>query len=361
MRKWLCLLLAAVLAMSAGAFGAFAEETEETFHVEVREPGFCGEDVRWIYADGVLTLEGSGRMDDFPDGAPWADYKQDIRELELQGSITYIGAYAFTDYDALEILRLGDSLTEIGMAAFSGCDGLTAAELPASFRIFGKEAFSHCKNLTEFYFHGGFPKFKLNCMWDTYAKLFYPAERPWPLEHIQQLEEAFQGRIEFLASDGTDPYVPEQETEAPEETKETVPPTTEAQTEPVTVPTEAPTEAPTEVQTEAPTEETAAATTETVPPTTEEYVVLPEPEEELPAGMDSGLSLPVAGLIFLMVVSGGGALFLMGRMAHNQKKDFAGNFSEILLEDERKSRKKPAAKGKTAGKNKSRRGGKYSR
>lgn len=356
MKKIICLLLTAAVLLTMG-ISAFAEEISE--EPVPREPGYCGENIRWHYENGVLTFEGSGPMDDFYAGQPWQDYRGEIRQVKIQGEITSIGAYAFPDYDALETVEFGNSLQEIGQAAFSGCDGLEKISLPMPFRVFGEESFSHCKNLKEIHFEGGFPKFKLNSMWDTYAKLYYPADRPWPLEHIQQLEEAFKGRIEFLASDGTDPYVPEGETQVPTEPP-TEPETTEATTPPTTLPaTEPPTEVPTVPVTEAPAQTPTEAPTQ-APAETEapQYVELPEPEE-MPAGMN--LSLPVAGLIFLMVVSGGGVLFMLGRMSHNKKKDFTGNFSEVLLEDEKKTRKKPSTAQKKASETRRKNRGKYSK
>ena len=55
MRKLLCLLLTAVMLMTAGTVPGFGEEfvSEEP---PVREPGFCGEDVKWSYENGVLTV-----------------------------------------------------------------------------------------------------------------------------------------------------------------------------------------------------------------------------------------------------------------------------------------------------------------
>ena len=103
-------------------------------------------------------------------------------------------------------------------------------------------------------------------MWECYATIYYPAERPWQVSLIEELENAFHGRIEFLASDGTDHYVP---TEA----------TTQPETE-VTETTEIPTEEPTEAVTEAPTE----VATEVTEPVTEAPTEAPtEPETTAPA------------------------------------------------------------------------------
>lgn len=237
-----------------------AEEVTEPA-TESQSSNYCGEAIVWSYSGGTLNLTGTGQMDDFPDGAPWAEYKNEIKTVIISGGITYIGAYSFSDYDALTDVQFGKDVYEIGERAFFSCDGLTEVHLPASFKIFGPSSFMGCIKLKAFHCEGKFPSFRQNCLWDTYAVIYFPADRPWSVNNIRDLEEAFHGRIEFLASDGTDPYEP---TEPPVETE---------------APTEEPTEAPTEEPTEAPT---------TVPPTTEPPVTEPETTQTLPAESDEG-------------------------------------------------------------------------
>lgn len=262
------------LVMLLCAIPAAATEATEPTNVE-RAPGYCGETIVWEFTDGTLTITGTGAMDDFPEGAPWEAHKDEIEKVIISGGITYVGAYSFCDYDELTAVEFGNDLSEIGERAFFSCDGLTAVHLPASFKVFGPSSFMGCTKLTEFHCEGKFPSFRQNCLWDTYAVIYFPADRPWSVDLIRDLEEAFHGRIEFLASDGSDPYEP---TEAPAETAPptvapteapttvpptTVPPATEAATETVTgpVPTvtepaaEEPTEEPTAAPTEAPAEE----------------------------------------------------------------------------------------------------------
>lgn len=273
MKKLFMCLLALMLAVSVTP-GVFATETENT--EAERAPDECGEGITWSFDEGVLTITGDGKMDDFDEGkAPWQAHKEEIEEVLIEGKLTYIGAYAFKDYDKLLAVSFGDDLYEIGKEAFRSCDGLNAIWLPESFKIFGEGSFQSCKNLKEIHSAGRFPSFRQNCLWDTYVTIYFPAEKPWGVEYIQQLEEAFKGRVEFLASDGTDPYEPTEpteesvpETEAPTEAPETVPettapPETEEPTEPLlimTPPTQAPeTEAPETEATEPETEETTAA------------------------------------------------------------------------------------------------------
>ena len=291
------------------------EATEET-----RPDNACGENLTWEFKDGTLTIRGNGAMDDFAGDAPWAAYKKDIQVVALSGNISTIGAGAFADYDAIVAVDFGRALQEIGTAAFKGCDGLTTISLPDTFRRFGEESFSGCANLTEIHCDGGMPSFNQNCLWNTWAKIYFPEERPWPLVHIQQLEEAFKGRIEFLASDGSDPYVPTEPKETEDETKPeetTAPPTTEA-------PTQAPTEpAVTEAATQpAVTEEPTQPSRETepsvpAPQPTGSWEEETEPERETePEDMGKtarkgfgGLAI-ISGVLCLLIL---GALVFRGR------------------------------------------------
>lgn len=283
------------LMFSVLAFQAGATETTEPTNVP-RDPGYCGETMTWEYKDGTLTIIGTGGMDDFPEGAPWAQHKDEVTELVLSDGITYIGANAFRDFDALKTADFGSDLYEMGKEAFLSCDALTTVYLPASFKVFGESCFMSCKNLTEFHCEGRFPSFRQNCLWDTYATIYFPAERPWGVEYIRQLEEAFNGRIEFLASDGSDPYEPTEATEpteAPTE-PETTPPTTEVPTEPVTEPTEVPTEPTVTETTAAPETEPDTRASEPESPT--------EPEKD---GSGSGWTgFLIIGIVAALLLAG---------------------------------------------------------
>jgi len=280
----LLILLLVVCSVPAVAATEAGEETTQAATEEtrpVRGEFECGDDLVWSYADGVLTIEGSGEMDDYEDEAPWAVYKDNIEKVVLEG-VTYIGARAFYDFDSLAIVEFGSKLKEIGEEAFRSCEELKMITLPSSFKIFGEGAFLGCTNLQEIHCSGNFPSFRLNCMWECYATIYYPAERPWQVDLIRQLEEAFHGRIEFIASDGTDHYVPTEETAEPEtELTETTEIPTEAPTESAAEPpTEPSTEAPaemTEVPTEAPTQAPTEAETE-APPATEAPTEMRDPE-----------------------------------------------------------------------------------
>lgn len=291
----LCLLLSVPVQTASAAEAA--PPTEETHPVRAADE--CGDDLTWYLEEEMLVISGSGAMDDYHGNEPWQFWKEEIRTVVFSGPVTYVGAGAFADYDVIETVDFGSALTEVGKGAFKSCDGLTAIHLPATFRRFGEESFMSCKNLTRFDFLGGMPNFRENCLWDTYATLYYPANNPWPLEHIIQLESAFQGRIQFLASDGSDPYVPIEVTEP--ETEPTTEPVTEPVTEPPTEPTVPPTTVPeTEAPTTQPTE--PETTAEPVPETTEQS--RPREERKTVSGTMVGLALisGVLSFIFLGVL-----------------------------------------------------------
>ena len=298
MKQLFSILIALCLVLPL-AVPAAASETGD-----VLASGALG-DFTWTLTGNTLTISGSGAMEDFTEDAPWLPYASQIQKVVFTGGVTYVAAFAFADYDTITEVDFGDAMYELGKRSFYSCDGLTALYMPASFKVFGEDSLRACSKLTEIHCEGRFPSFRLNSLWDTYAKIYFPADRPWSVELIQQLEEAFHGRIEFLASDGTDPYTPT----AP--TQETV----EESTAPPTEETEATTEETTEETTQVTTEETLPPTT--VPPeTSTPETTMPEttvPTENPPAESPSRYSpvtLVLAAVVMVLCILGAGVLII---------------------------------------------------
>ena len=315
MQRIIVIILALVMLLSVIAPVVMATDTETTAATEakVRSEFECGDDLTWSYKDGTLTISGSGAMDDYEDEAPWAGYKKEITKVVLEG-VTYVGKKAFNNYDAITEIDFGTALKELGVQAFRSCEGLTTVHFPKSFKIFGEESLNSCSNLKEIHCDGVFPSFKQNCLWGVYANIYYSADAPWSVSLIEQLEEAFHGRIQFLASDGTDHYNP---TEATEEVTEA---TTEATTEPVVETTAETTEVTTEATTEVTTEVTEAATEATteapLPETSEELLPV---EEEEPASK---------GWIGLVIMASVALMLVLGGVVFGSKKRRHGKFSK---------------------------------
>ena len=70
---------------------------------------------------GVLEILGAGSMPNFAKGtAPWYEFKDSIKTVNISSSVISIGDYAFTDFVNLETINLPPTLVYIGEAAFDG-------------------------------------------------------------------------------------------------------------------------------------------------------------------------------------------------------------------------------------------------
>lgn len=320
----LCLLLGAVPAVYAEETLPEGETTApELTATEPEDPTQCGEDLHWAYENGVLTVSGSGAMDDMTDGAPWAEYKGEITKVVLTGGVTTVGAYAFQDCDKLETVDFGGSLREIDTMAFQDCDGLKEIHLPATFKRFGKACFQDCSALTTVHCAGGMPSFNANCLWNgNMVTVYCPANNVWPEQYVQELEANFGGRLEILAETGEDPFdfteaTEPEETTKPEETTEATTEATEEVTEETVEETAAATEAP---ETEPVTEETTAAATGETAELTEE----PVPETTVPAPPEEkDVRLAVILAIAAMALSAVGILTLSILLKRNHGGKYA--------------------------------------
>lgn len=116
---------------------------------EVAASGSCGESLTWsLSTAGDLTVSGTGDMADFAaTGAPWAEYRDQIKLVILGQGVTSIGSSAFQDCKNLETVSLPGSLTALGKAAFLRCGELTNVKLPASLKSVGEDCFTGCEKL----------------------------------------------------------------------------------------------------------------------------------------------------------------------------------------------------------------------
>lgn len=283
MKRFAALLFACLLLVNLAIPGFATEETGETEETTARTANACGENLTWSYSGGVLTITGTGDMDDYSAGAPWDNYAASIASIVLTGGVSKVGSEAFSGFTALKEVDFGDSLREIGENAFRGCTGLTSVSLPKSFRLFGPSCFQDCTNLTEVHCAGGMPSFRSNCLWNgSHITVFCPDDNVWAVKYVEELETNFGGRLEVLTESGKDVYTWPEETTAP-----TVPQTQPPVTEPATT---------------APEETTGVTTAPTQPSQTE------APEE-------SDQREPISGiLVGTFILSGTLSLLLIGML-----------------------------------------------
>ena len=111
--------------------------------------GSCGEALTWsLNSAGDLTVSGTGDMTDFAaTGAPWAEYRDQVKLVIVGRGVTSIGSSAFQDCKNLETVSLPGSLTALGKAAFLRCGELTNITLPASLKSVGEDCFTGCEKL----------------------------------------------------------------------------------------------------------------------------------------------------------------------------------------------------------------------
>ena len=112
------------------------------------EGGICGENLTWNLNNGVLTISGTGKMDDYNSEnslPPW--YGKKVTSAVLEEGITDIGDDAFYRCESLTSITLPDSVTEISDTAFNKCSNLILTVSPDSYA----EQYAKEKNLSYFY------------------------------------------------------------------------------------------------------------------------------------------------------------------------------------------------------------------
>lgn len=117
----------------------------ETIKGELGEEIYCSYDTE----TKVLQITGTGQMNDYLDiSVPWEQYKQEVKEIQIQEGITNIGDSIFNEMFNVEKVDIPDSVTEIGKRAFWNCQSLKSIDLPDQLQSIGDSAFVNCSTLT---------------------------------------------------------------------------------------------------------------------------------------------------------------------------------------------------------------------
>ena len=140
-RKFLCLLLALVLALGLAATVSAAPDASVT----------------WTLTDGLLTISGAGPMADYAEGqAPWLD--DEVYSLIIEDGITSIGSNAFRGMELLIDVVIGRTVTTIDATAFNDCPALDDVIFRGDGHIIPSGTFSNCPELSIFRFAGDMPE-----------------------------------------------------------------------------------------------------------------------------------------------------------------------------------------------------------
>ena len=144
----------------------------------------CGDDLYWEYADGVLTITGTGDMYDYAadTDVPWYDVRGNIKTVSLPDAMTKIGQNAFYKCTAMTTINMPTSLTAIGEKAFAQ-DTKLACEiiLPASMTTIASRAFFNCQAVTAFHIEATTPPTIPN---DAFERTTAPIHVPCGYGHI---------------------------------------------------------------------------------------------------------------------------------------------------------------------------------
>lgn len=114
-----------------GSENALPAQTKLHTKGNLYESGTLSNGLRWELAltekSGLLTIKGSGAMPDFPNGArttDWYPYRDKVTVAIISHGITSVGANAFRDSAALDLMSIAGSVTSVGDNAFRGCSAL---------------------------------------------------------------------------------------------------------------------------------------------------------------------------------------------------------------------------------------------
>ena len=99
--------------------------------------GRNGTVLSWSLSNNVLTVSGSGPMDDYSSSSnqtagytpEWRTYSSQIQKVVITEGVTSVGNQAFSGLSYLKEVTIAGSVKRIGNAAFSGDSGITAINL----------------------------------------------------------------------------------------------------------------------------------------------------------------------------------------------------------------------------------------
>ena len=107
--------------------------------------GECGDSAIYTLVDNVLTISGTGIVDN-DDG--WIDYNNVVDTLIISEGIEELDSRMFDGFEVLSSVTLPSSLTTIGARTFRDCISLENLIIPDSVEDISSNSFSGCDNLT---------------------------------------------------------------------------------------------------------------------------------------------------------------------------------------------------------------------
>ncbi|MBQ3182927.1 MAG: leucine-rich repeat protein, partial [Clostridia bacterium] len=115
--------------------------------------GTCGANATWtLYKSGKMVIGGSGAMDNYSSQGkqPWAEYREQIKDVVIGKDITHVGQYAFAYAHWVNTVTFeeGSKLESIGALAFYYMlYYVKQVDIPVSVKSIGNLAFGYCEKL----------------------------------------------------------------------------------------------------------------------------------------------------------------------------------------------------------------------
>ncbi len=154
---------------------AASEVSTEDGSDDIVASGTCGDNLNWAIANGVLTIQGTGKMifpvDEENDNniiVPWEGYTEEITKVVMEegvssiaknafcymsldeviipGTVTSIDSWAFYACEVSEI-TIPSGVTEIKTYTFASCDSLENIVIPNTVTTIEAYAFDSCESL----------------------------------------------------------------------------------------------------------------------------------------------------------------------------------------------------------------------
>ena len=155
--KFLAIIFSGIGLLALFVAGIFLIRNEAKITIENQSiiladsSGTCGANLTWtLDSNGVLTISGTGDMDDYeyyePNYHPWDS--NNVKEIIIENGIMSIGNYAFYECEGLTSINIPESVESIGESAFAGCNNLATIEIPDSVTSIEWSAFNGCSDLT---------------------------------------------------------------------------------------------------------------------------------------------------------------------------------------------------------------------
>lgn len=123
LKKLTALILSALILVSAAPLAKIGFSITAAAEGALSASGQCGKSVSWSFGSetGVLTISGTGAMDNYTSGKSPFYANEDIRQVVVEQGVSSIGDYAFEECMALRTVRISNSVASAGENAFDFC------------------------------------------------------------------------------------------------------------------------------------------------------------------------------------------------------------------------------------------------